>query len=95
MKEALQTLVREAYRVRDSEYMVADTDGYAYYWSDIASNSLFKQNVSEEMLVTYVEYLIQNIYVNIGNKTYRECIGIPMGTYWWQISFFFAMNISI
>ena len=79
LKEALETLVREAYRVRDSEYIVADTDGNAY-WSDIASNSLLKQNISEEMLVTYVEYLIDNIYVNIGNKTYRQCIGIPMGT---------------
>ena len=29
---------------------------------------------------TYVEYLIDNIYVNIGNKTYRQCIGIPTGT---------------
>ena len=79
LKEAPETLVREAYRVRDSEYIVADTDGNAY-WSDIVSNSLLKQNVSEEMLVTYVEYLIDNIYFNIGNKTYRQCIGIQMGT---------------
>ena len=50
------------------------------YWSDIVSNSLLKQNISEEMLITSVEYLIDNIYVNIGNKTYRQCIGIPMGT---------------
>ena len=31
------------------------------------------------MLVAYVEYLIDNIYVSIGNKVYRQCIGIPMG----------------
>ena len=79
LKEAIETLVQEAYRVSDSEYIVADTDGNVY-WSDIVSNSLLKQNISEEMLVTYVEYLIDNIYVNIGNKTYRQCIGIPMGT---------------
>ena len=78
MKEALETLVREAYRIRDSEYIVADTDGNVY-WSDIASNSSLKQNISEEMLVTYVEYLIDNIYINRGNKTYRQCIKVPMG----------------
>ena len=32
------------------------------------------------MLITYVEYLMDNIYVSIVNKVYRQCIGIPMGT---------------
>ena len=27
-----------------------------------------------------MEYLIDNIYVSIGNKVYRQCEGIPMGT---------------
>ena len=26
-----------------------------------------------------MEYLIDNIYVSLGNKVYRQCIGIPMG----------------
>ena len=26
------------------------------------------------------EYLIDNIYVSIGNRVYRQCVGIPMGT---------------
>ena len=28
----------------------------------------------------HAEYLIDNIYVSIGNKIYRQCTGIPMGT---------------
>ena len=32
------------------------------------------------MLVEHVEYLIDNIYVSIGNGVYRQCVGIPMGT---------------
>ena len=32
------------------------------------------------MLIAYVEYLIDNIYVSIGNRVYRQCIGIPMET---------------
>ena len=36
--------------------------------------------ISEQVLVNYMEYLIDNIYVNIGSRIYRQCIGIPMGT---------------
>ena len=79
LKEALGTLVREAYKIRDSEYIVADTNGNAY-WSDVPSSSSLKQSISEQVLVIYMEYLIDNIYVNIGSRIYRQCIGIPMGT---------------
>ena len=32
------------------------------------------------MLIILVEYLIDNIYVSIGNRVYKQCVGIPMGT---------------
>ena len=79
LKEALESLIQEAYKVRDSEYIVADTNGNAY-WSDIPSTSSTKYSINEEMLIAYVEYLIDNIYISIGNRVYRQCIGIPMGT---------------
>ena len=46
--------------VRDSQFIIADSTGYAY-WSNVPSNSSSKQNITEEMLVAYVEYLIDNI----------------------------------
>ena len=79
LKEALKTLIQEAYKVRDSEYIVADTNGNAY-WSEVISTSSAKCNINEKALIVYVEYLIDNIYVSIGNKVYRQCVGIPMGT---------------
>ena len=45
-------------------YIVADTD--------IPSTSSVKHNLNEEMLITYVEYLIDNINISIGNKVYRQ-----------------------
>ena len=27
-----------------------------------------------------MEYLIENVYVSIRNRVYRQCVGIPMGT---------------
>ena len=78
LKEALETLVHEAYGVRDSEFIVADTNGNAS-WSDVPSRLSSRHSISEEVLVAYVEYLLDNIYVSIGNKVYRQCIEIPMG----------------
>ena len=40
-----------------------------------------RQSLTEDKLITYyVEYLIDNLYVNVGNKVYRQCVGIPLGT---------------
>ena len=55
LKEALGTLVQEAYRVRDSEYIVANMNGDAY-WSDIPCSSSMKHNINKNMLVEHVEY---------------------------------------
>ena len=62
--------------MRDSAFLIADKTGRAY-WSSIPPKSSSKQSITEEVLVTYVEYLIDNIYVN---RIYRQCVGIPMGT---------------
>ena len=32
------------------------------------------------LFVYMYTYLIDNIYVSVGNKVYRQCVGIPMGT---------------
>ena len=46
-------------------------------WSDVPST---RQSLTEDKLISYVEYLIDNIYVIVGNRIYRQCVGIPMGT---------------
>ena len=49
-------------------------------WSDIPARSSYKRSVTEHTLIELVEYLIDNIYVSVGNRVYRQCVGIPMGT---------------
>ena len=56
LKEALKSLIREAYKIRDNEYIVADTNGTAY-WTDIPSSSSAKHSINEEMLIAYVEII--------------------------------------
>jgi hypothetical protein len=79
LKQALTALIKEAYRVRDNIFLVADSRGKAY-WSDVPSRALSKYSITEETLIAYLEYLVDNIYVSIGNRVYRQCVGIPMGT---------------
>ena len=79
LKQALKSLIKEAYKVRDSMFIVADLTRRAY-WSNIPSSSSSRHSITEEQFVAYVEYLIDNIYVSIGNRVYRQCVGIPMGT---------------
>ena len=70
-----QAMIQEAYRVRDV-FLVVCSNGKGV-WSDVPSA---RQSLTEDKLITYVEYLIDNVYVNVGNKVYRQCVGIPMGT---------------
>ena len=79
LKTALISLIKEAYRVRDNIYLIVDNRGRAF-WSDVPSKASYKSSVTEEMLIILVEYLIDNIYVSIGNRVFRQCVGIPMGT---------------
>ena len=39
-----------------------------------------RHSLTEETLIAYVEYLVDSIYVCVGNRIYRQCVGIPMGT---------------
>ena len=61
---------------KDSVFLIADHARRAY-WSNTPSSSSSKHNITEEQLV---EYLIDNIYVSIDNRVYRQCVGIPIGT---------------
>ena len=76
LKHAMKCLIQEAYKVRDNMFLVVRGNGKAI-WSDVPST---KHSFSEDKLTSHVEYLIDNIYVNVGNKVFRQCVGIPMGT---------------
>ena len=37
--------------------------------------------IREDSLIEMMEYLIDNIYIKVGNKVCRQQVGIRMGTY--------------
>ena len=76
---ALTSLVMETYRVRGNKYLVMDKYGNAC-WSDTASTASYKTSIREDSLLEMIEYLIDNIYIKVGSKVFRQQVGIPMGT---------------
>ena len=62
--------------MRNNTFLVVRNNGKVV-WSDVPST---RQSLTEDRLISYVEYLIDNIYVNVGNQVYRQCVGVPMGT---------------
>ena len=69
LKCNLKVLVNEAFRVRGAGFLAVNRQGVAY-WSVEPTSGLW------EML----EYLIDNIYIVVGNRVFQQHIGIPMGT---------------
>ena len=49
----------------------------AYYWSNMTSHSM-----EEAWLIEQINFQVDNIdiYIQVGNRTFRQTIGIPMGT---------------
>ena len=81
LKTALVSLIKEAYKVRDSIFIVVDRYGKAH-WSDSPSMAASSRSITEDKLVELVEYLVDTIYmyINVGNRVFRQRVGTPMGT---------------
>jgi len=52
-------------------------DSGTAYWS--ASHSTHR-DIDEKELFDMLEFLIDNVYIEVGNKVFRQRVGIPMGT---------------
>ena len=67
----------EAYRVRGTTYLIVRDDGTAY-WSNTISTK--HHSITEANLVDKIKFLVDSIYIQVGNRIFRQTIGIPMGT---------------
>ena len=62
--------------MRGAKYLVVDRHSEAH-WSEAESTCI---TVDKSKLLEWMEYLIDNIYIKVGNRVYRQIVGIPMGT---------------
>ena len=79
LKNNIRNLVGEAFKIRGAKYLFVNRNGKAH-WSLEPASSTACVSVSKSKLVEWTEYLIDNVYIKVGNNVYRQTIGIPMGT---------------
>ena len=72
----MNVLIDEAYKVRRATYISLNRKGKCY-WAQ--SRGAF-MNIDKHELVTMIEYLVDNIFVQAGNTIFRQGIRMPMGT---------------
>ena len=78
LKNNIRSLVHEAFKIWGAKYIIVDRHGNEN-WSLESALSTVCVSVSKSKLVEWAEYLIDNVYINVGNNVYRQSIGIPMG----------------
>ena len=79
LKNNVKSLVWEAFKVRGAKHLIMDTHGKAHL-SQNPAESVSCVSVDRSVLVEWTDYLIDNVYIRVGNKVYQQTIGIPMGT---------------
>ena len=76
LKLTIKSLIEEAFRVRGALYICITRRG-KWFWSTDCNHNI---NITRTQLVDMVDYLIDNIFVCVSNKVFKQSIGIPMGT---------------
>ena len=76
LKNNIRSLVREAFKIRGAKYIIVDRHGNGH-WSLESASSTTCVSVRKSTLVEWTEYLIDNVYIKVGNSVYRQTIGIP------------------
>ena len=77
LKTNLGALIEEAFKVRGAKYLSINKRNGAAYWAVCRSSNMC---IDKNELLELLTYLVDNIFVVLGNRIYRQCIGIPMGT---------------
>ncbi|CAI8018543.1 hypothetical protein GBAR_LOCUS11249, partial [Geodia barretti] len=72
----MKELIGDAFKVRGAMHLSINKRGKCFWSTD----NNYEINISKAQLLDMVYYLIDNIYVSVGNRVFRQCIGIPMGT---------------
>lgn len=73
LKIKMKWIVEKAFYRSNQVIYVSD---YGASWSKRRNTHV----VDKETLIEYIYYLIDNIYINVGDHVFRQAIGIPMGT---------------
>ena len=74
LKNNIRSLFREAFKIRGAKYIIVDRHGSGH-WSLESASSTTCVSVRKSTLVEWTEYLIDNVYIKVGNSVYRHTYG--------------------
>ena len=74
--ESLNKLIIEAVRIRGATFISVSYDNV--FWSNTRHRDYV--NTPAEKLMEYIKFLVDNVYISVGNRIYKQTVGIPMGT---------------
>ena len=74
--ESLNKLIIEAFRIRGATFISVSYDNV--FWSNTRHRDYV--NTPAEKLIEYIKFLVDNVYISVGNRIYKQTVGIPMGT---------------
>lgn len=77
LKNEIAHLVRKAFHGMKKAYIKVTS--YKAYWSN-SNKPRHAFFIDCDKLILLIDWLIDNTYVTVGNKVFRQTIGIPMGT---------------
>ena len=70
LKYCLKMLIEEAYRVRGANYLTINRNRKCTW----ARSKGLHVNIDKDRLIEMIEYLVDNIYVHVGNRVFRQCM---------------------
>ena len=78
LKTRIRQLVIEAFTCRNANYIQVNRD-YAC-WSNTASVNSRTHSLTAGQFIDLFNFLIDNIFIQVGSIVFQQAIGIPMGT---------------
>ena len=80
LKDRIHLLVNQTFLYKNGsrryKHLVVNGDGTFFTNEETSAG----KRCDETLICKMIDFLIDNIYIKIGNHLFRQCIGIPMGT---------------
>ena len=79
IKKELKWVVKQAFQVAarsEKPFLKVSSKTVAFRKTKGGSS----RNLSQDKVVSMIEFLIDNLYIEVGDRVFRQCVGIPMGT---------------
>ena len=75
--DVLNSIIEFVFKGGTRNFIAVSNFGKAYW---LKGNKSHKHRFTKESITAAVQYIIKNCYFRLGNKLFRQIIGIPMGS---------------